>query len=236
MPEEINVYCDESCHLQNDHAQVMVLGAVLCPADNARGVADAIRQLKRRSGLSDKFEVKWTKVSPGLSSLYLALIDYFFDEPALRFRALVVPNKDDLNHEAFGHDHDTFYYKMYYDMLKPILPSGSAYRIYIDMKDTRSAAKERKLHDVLCNSFHDFDRQRVQRLQAVRSHDVEQIQLADLLIGAVGYANRGLTTSAAKLAVVEHIRNRSGYSLTSNTPLSSRKVNLLKWRATQIAG
>ncbi|EEW5233460.1 DUF3800 domain-containing protein, partial [Escherichia coli] len=26
-----NVFCDESCHLLNDHNKVMVLGALWCP-------------------------------------------------------------------------------------------------------------------------------------------------------------------------------------------------------------
>ncbi len=31
MPQIINIYCDESCHLENDNQKVMVLGAVWCP-------------------------------------------------------------------------------------------------------------------------------------------------------------------------------------------------------------
>ncbi len=33
MGDIFNVYCDESCHLENDHRKVMVLGAVWCPFD-----------------------------------------------------------------------------------------------------------------------------------------------------------------------------------------------------------
>ena len=28
---EYNVYCDESCHLEHDNSNVMVIGAVYCP-------------------------------------------------------------------------------------------------------------------------------------------------------------------------------------------------------------
>ena len=30
LSEHYNVYCDESCHLENDHQKVMTLGAVWC--------------------------------------------------------------------------------------------------------------------------------------------------------------------------------------------------------------
>ncbi len=36
MSDIFNVYCDESCHLENDHRKVMVLGAVWCPFDKTR--------------------------------------------------------------------------------------------------------------------------------------------------------------------------------------------------------
>lgn len=226
-----NIYCDESCHLENDRQRVMVLGALVCPTAKARAVADAIRQQKRRHGLSQTFEVKWTKVSPAKVDFYRSLIDLFFDDPDLRFRALIVPDKRKLDHGLFDQDHDTFYYKMYFDMLKVIFSADGTYRIYLDLKDTRSAGKERKLFDVLCNEQRDFDRRRIQRLQSVRSHHVEQIQLADLLIGAVSYVNRDLSSSNAKLALVERLKSRSGYPLTVNTSLSEQKVNLLRWQA-----
>ena len=31
MPQVFNIYCDESCHLEHDRQQVMVLGAIWCP-------------------------------------------------------------------------------------------------------------------------------------------------------------------------------------------------------------
>ena len=225
-----NIYCDESCHLENDHHRAMVIGALVCPAERTRSIAEAVRQRKRSHGLSDTFEVKWTKTSPAKVEFYLSLVDLFFDDPDLRFRAIVVPDKTVLDHDAFDQDHDTFYYKMYFTMLKVLFAPESTYHIYIDIKDTRSAAKERRLLDFLCNQQRDFDHLRLRGLQSVRSNQVEQIQLADLLIGATSYANRRLSGSSAKNAVVERLRRRSGYPLTANTPLAAQKVNILCWK------
>jgi hypothetical protein len=34
-----NIYCDESCHLQNDHQQAMILGAVWSPLEKMANAA-----------------------------------------------------------------------------------------------------------------------------------------------------------------------------------------------------
>ena len=233
MRPTYNVYCDESCHLERDRQPVMVLGAVWCPLEKSRETSVRIREIKTSHGLSPAFESKWTKVSPAKQAFYLDLLDYFFDDDDLHFRALVVQDKSRLQHYLYGQTHDTWYYKMYFDMLKAVLDPEACYRIYLDIKDTRSAAKITKLHDVLCNSMYDFGSQVIERLQTVRSHEAEILQLTDLLIGAVSYVNRGLQMNAAKLAVVERMRERSSYSLTKTTLLRENKVNLFMWQATE---
>lgn len=231
MTDIFNIYCDESCHLQNDHHQVMLLGSVWCPIEKTHEIAVRIREIKQRHKLSPSFEIKWSKVSPAKQLFYMDLVDYFFDDDDLHFRALIVSDKSKLRHEDFAQNHDTWYYKMYFDMLKVLLIPKAEYRIYLDIKDTRSAAKIVELHEVLCNNMYDFERKIIKRIQTIRSHEVEQLQLADLLIGIVGYANRGLNTSQAKLALVERMRHRSNYSLTKTTLLREDKVNLFRWDA-----
>lgn len=236
MSTTYNIYCDESSHLEHDRQGVMVLGAVWCPLEKARAIAERLREIKVQHGMAPNFEVKWTKVSPARLPLYLALLDYFFDDDDLHFRALVIPDKTKLRHGDFGQNHDTWYYKMYFNTLKILLKPDSHYRIYLDVKDTASAAKVANLHEVLLNNMYDFRREIVERVQTVRSHEVEQLQLADLLIGAVGYANRGLDTSPAKVALVRRMRERSGYALTRSTLSGEEKANIFIWRPGGAAG
>ena len=231
MSQVYNIYCDESCHLEHDGMPVMVLGAVWCPLTKAHQIAFDIREIKANHGLPESFEIKWTKVSPAKQNFYMDVVDYFFAEPDLHFRALIVPDKSKLVHGAFGQDHDTWYYKMYFDMLKVLFSPHDEYRIYLDIKDTRSAEKIRKLHNVLCNNMYDFDKKIITRVQVVRSHEVEQIQLADLLIGAVAYVNRELETNRAKVALVQRMKDRSQYSLKWTTLFREDKVNIFRWAA-----
>lgn len=234
MPDTVNIYCDESCHLEHDAQDVMVLGAVWCPRAKAREIAGRLRDIKVKHGFNPRtFEVKWTKVSPAKLIFYMEILDYFFDDDDLHFRALIVPDKRKLDHRAFDQTHDTWYYKMYFTLLKALLSPRGKYEVYLDIKDSCSAHKTRKLHEVLATSKYDFRHQIVQRVQAVRSHEVDQLQLADLLIGAVSYANRRLAGSSAKVALVERMRKRSRYDLTRTTLLREEKVNLFRWHASE---
>lgn len=233
LGETFNVYCDESCHLEHDESTVMVLGAVWCPLDKRREIIERLREIKATHGVGRDFEIKWTKVSPGKVKFYQDLIDYFFDDDDLHLRALVVADKSILRHDTFEQTYDQWYYKMYYTMLKVIFTPQDCYRVYLDIKDTRGAAKIRKLHEVLANSLDDFSRSIIERMQLVRSHEIELLQLTDLLIGAIAYANRGLESNEAKIALVERIRKRSGYHLNRTTLNRETKVNILIWHSTE---
>jgi len=231
MGTTYNIYCDESCHLENDSQKVMVLGAIWCSQGKTRGIAEEIRNIKIKHGLSPKFEIKWTKISPAKIKFYLDIVNYFFDNEDLSFRAVVIPDKSKLRHEDFRQKHDVWYYKMYFNLLKVILEPNCKYRIYLDIKDTRSAAKVKGLHEILSNNIYDFNRDIVEFVQNLRSHEVEQIQLADLLIGSVSYINRNQIQSQAKKALVDQVKRRSGYSLTRSTLLRERKCNIFIWQA-----
>jgi len=233
MSQIYNIYCDESCHMENDHQNVMVLGAVWCPIDKVKEISIRIKEKKVEHGLSPKFEIKWSKVSPAKKKFYLDIVDYFFDDDDLHFRALIVPDKSKLKHEVFGQTHDEWYYKMYFDMLKVIISPDARYRLYLDIKDTHGGTKVSKLHAVLCNNMYDFSREIIEHVQIVRSHEVEILQMADLLIGAISYVNRNLSGNKGKEDLIARMKERSHYSLTRTTLLLENKVNLFCWHASE---
>lgn len=230
-----NVYCDETCHLENDGINVMVLGAVWCPQSKLKEINRRIKDIKTRNKVSETMELKWTKVSPAKIDLYKDLINYFFDDDDLHFRAVIIPEKGKLNHARFNQTHDTWYYKMYFDMLKVIFSPEHIFEVYIDIKDTNSNRKLQKLKEVCTNSLYDFSQTIIRRLQPIRSDEIQIMQLVDLLIGAIGYENRifpdGFKKSDAKLSLISLIKARSGYSLRRTTLLREEKVNLLSWNA-----
>jgi hypothetical protein len=229
-----NIYCDESCHLENDNQNVMTLGAIWCPLENTRKISDRIRDIKAKHGLRPTFEIKWTGVSLSKQDFYLDILDYFLDDDDIHFRALVVPDKSRLKREAVYKDHDTLYYKMYFDLLRIIIHPNANYYIYIDIKDTRSAKKMESLREILCNDSYDFEKKIIKRLQVVRSHEVQILQLTDLLTGVISYANRLLQSNAGKVALVERLKTRTGYSLIKSNLLKEEKLNIFVWKAKEI--
>ena len=230
MNKIINIYCDESCHLPNDGQKAMVLGALWCDNVNVIEHHRAIAELKAKHRFSPFFEIKWTKVSPSKIDFYKKLIEYFFDTGAMGFRAWVIPDKSLLSHDLYKQTHDDWYYKMYFYLLRNLISTDRRYHIYLDIKDTRSRMKLRKLREVLSNANYDFSREIIERIQHVHSHDIGMMQLADVLIGAISYHARGLKGSEAKNEIVQLIKARSGLSLACNTLPTEKKFNLCVWR------
>ena len=135
----------------------------------------------------------------------------------------------------FIQTHDDFYYKMYFTMLKwfPEQFTNNSddckYHIYLDIKDTLGKGKVEKLKEILSKSYKNANW--IKEIQEVRSHEIAIMQITDLLIGAIAYANRYPEggKSEAKNSIVSLIKKRSEKSLLSSTYFSETKFNLFKW-------
>lgn len=223
-----NVYCDESCHLQHDHLGVFVLGATWVDHEHSQETFAQIRAIKKEHGLSQTFEAKWTKISASKVNFYKALVEYFFSNQNLHFRAVVVPDKTLLDHSAFSQDHNTWYYKMFYQLLRVIMQPSEKYNLYFDIKDTKGDKKVKELKRILnIASIEDLS---TLRAQQVRSHEVELMQITDLFCGALAYAHRGLKTSTGKREVVELIESNIGKSVLASTDREEDKFNVFVWK------
>lgn len=224
-----NIYCDESCHLEYDHQKIMVLGAIRCEKSYKKQAVNDIRNIKEKYNMNKFCEVKWTKVSPDKYEMYHELVNYFFSNPNLSFRAVIV-DKSQLKHDLFNQSHDNFYYKVYYQLFCRIIVPNNENYIYLDIKDTKGARKVRKLGEILANGLYDFNMECIKNVQIINSKESELLQLADIFIGAISYLNRNENEkenySKAKMNLIETIINSSGYNLRKSTFLSEEKFNL----------
>lgn len=222
----INVYSDESRHLKNQ-SQNLVIGGIWCESATTRSLTDKVALIKRQFDIAPRREIKWTKVSPAKLDYYKALIDMFFAEDGVYFRAIVVPTGN-LQHELFNQTEDEFYYKMQYAMITNIIRKRVGdFKIFLDYKDTWSNFRSQKLASFLGNKidFHD----RSFTAQPIRSSESTPMQLADLLIGAVAYAANETRPKGPKAELVQKIESLSGQKLNQQSPFGVDKFNIFIW-------
>ena len=218
MGKTFNIYCDESCHLENDHKNFMLIGSVSSAYNQVKRHTERINNIKKKYHYYG--EIKWSNVSTSQQMFYKELINYFFDTD-LRYRAVVI-NKSKVNNEAHNQDYDTFYYKMYYYLLNHNKNSSYNYNVYLDIKDTLSAFKVNKLKEILNTKFGVF-----RNVQNIRSHESTIMQLADFITGAISYnLNNTEKKVMAKTQLISQIMQHSEQGLNCSSDYKETKLNL----------
>ena len=217
MDKTFNIYCDESCHIENDHKKYMFLGSINCAYPQVRRHTERIKELKDKHKFNA--EIKWSHVSISKLQFYLDLVDYFFDTD-LKFRAIGI-DKTQIRCDDFNSNFDDFYYKMYYQLLNYKVDTTNHYNVYLDIKDTLSAIKVRMLKDILNVKYGVF-----RNVQNIRSEESVLMQLADFLMGAISYnANFEQKLNLAKVLILDKISKHANMSNLARTNYSE-KLNL----------
>lgn len=216
MKKTFNIYCDESCHLENDHKPFMFLGYISCAYPQVKAHTERIDDIKKKHNFYA--EIKWNKVNKTKLKFYIELIDYFFSTD-LRFRAIGV-DKSKVHPDAFGKSYDDHYYTMYYYLLNHNLNMQYTYNVYLDIKDTLSAYKVERLKTILNVKFGVF-----RNVQNIVSKESLLLQLADLIIGAISYnKNDSEKKSDAKRILLDRIKKHCHVDLGETN--YNEKLNL----------
>lgn len=228
------IFCDESNHLLDDNSNIMVNGALQIEEDKVKEAIIYIKKL--RYDFNYQTEIKWTKLVKKQLPFYKAIIDYFFESQFMNFKATLVVNKSNANHERYGRNHDEFYYVVYYYTLLDLLKKGRYHKIYFDYKDTLGGKRVKKLKEVLKNKGYpntDFT--------IIHSYESQLIQICDLFIGAIGYISREdiEKTSEIKCAIAEYLDikiqeqgNNIG-DIKSTKPWAN-KFNIFRWSLSNV--
>lgn len=216
MNKTFNIYCDESCHIENDHKDYMLLGSINCAYPQVKRHTKRIDELKKAHNFYA--EIKWSNVSKSKIKFYLDLLDYFL-ETDLRFRAICI-KKNQIKCDE-NYTFEDFYYKMYYYLLNYKVDTLDHYNVYLDIKDTLSAQKVKRLKEILNVKFGVF-----RNVQNIRSDESLLMQLADFIMGAISYnLNNEEKINEAKVAIIEKIKKHLHPSTVEETNHSS-KLNL----------
>ena len=194
----------------------MFLGSVSCAYPQIRRHTKRIDELKKVHNFYA--EIKWSNVSQSKIRFYLDLIDYFFDTD-LRFRAIGI--KKSMIKVDENNTYDDFYYKMYYSLLNYKIDTLDHYNVYLDIKDSLSAVKVRRLKEILNVKYGVF-----RNVQNICSNESLLMQLTDFIMGAISYnMNDKLHRNQAKVAIIERIKKHLNSQNLSITNYSD-KLNL----------
>ena len=216
-----NYYCDESCHLQKDGKRFMVLGYIAAPLHKIEQMKGELKSLRVK--YKNTLEVKWTYLNEWNYPFYAKLVDWFFKKGGIRFRAIIV-DKSRYIADKCDHDYNKFYYLMYYQLLFHTLDPVWHYNIYLDIKDNLSSYRTEKLKDIL-----NVRMEIIEKIQHVRSHELDLLQLCDLFIGAIAYnLNQTEKASEAKVRFIEKLKIRTRTDLESTTSKRISKFNLFR--------
>lgn len=219
MPvKTFNFYCDESSHIENDHKNFMVIGYIAVPFNKIKDSKEKIHKIRTNHNMF--YELKWTKISQSALPFYIDIIEYFFASD-LSFRAIIVDKRKIMN-SAFNQDYETFYYKMYYQLLVHKLDMSSNYNIYVDYKDSLAKYRIEKLKGILNYKFGV-----IKNIQSIRSEESMFVQMCDVFIGSLSYfLNDGDKRMNAKTEVINTIQKLSGLNYCYSTYQSESKFNL----------
>jgi len=220
----LEVYCDESrtelfYRKPTEPGQYVLIGGIWIKSEKRKGYKDHIRNIRDSFNLFGEF--KWNRVSPSRLEFYRQIVQFFFKSEA-RFRVIVLPAEKMDAIQFHRADQELMFYKFYYQLIHHWIEPFNRYSIFLDLKTNRLHNRTKTLKEVLQNSNIDSE---VANVQALPSEELDILQLADVLIGAVGYHFHGLRTSDAKNTIIYEIEEGIGHPIRA-TNRDEEKFNV----------
>ncbi|WP_336046927.1 DUF3800 domain-containing protein [Solibacillus ferritrahens] len=222
-----HIYCDESrpemigkvC----PYDDYSIIGGIWIDEDNVRRFKRNLKKIRVKHNYYA--EMKWKNVSPSSLEFYKEIVTLFFDKEYISFRCIVI-DADKVDLESFhNNDQELGFYKFYYQLIYHWLRGNERYSIFLDYKKNKELDRLHKLKEILnISALADVD-----NLQALNSKDSIFIQLADILIGSVGYKFNQYSTSTAKLEIINLIEERLTHEI-KETMKGEYKFNVFKIR------
>ena len=232
---DLQGYLDETGLLRTKD-KFFGLGLILSP--NINQLHRELINFRNRARYHTEF--KFSSVGTHNILYYKALVDEFFKVPNNAF-VTYVSDKENMDIATyFKGDHDKAYNSFCGSLIAEALPlMGAGYSDYVTLlADDVSTSKANHFERDMKSKIKQLTRRNaVSSIIRLESHAVTEIQLVDVLLGAVAYAfkiDQGLVKpDKAKLQLVKHIQNKIHVPALS-TDLDRRVKNGVKFRVKEI--
>ena len=231
------IYCDESCPLE--YEPISLFGAIGCSYENKDKIVKELRELKDKYFINSRYETKWVKSSKAKLQYYKDLIDYFKNNNDIRIRVLVATDKEKLdNKRYYDGDYQEWYYRMYYLLLDRFIDLNYDYYMLYDEKDKYTTYKMNTVKDIIKNrkKFDNKDHFDF-KVKQINSKESELMQLLDVVMGAVGYKNRGYLKKQkgeTKKELVRYIEKTFSHDISTSTSPYEAKFNIFIWKPREV--
>jgi len=201
----------------------MIFSAMIVSGDNLPSVLGEIANWRQAENMHR--EIKWTKVKNQYERKYLSLIDLFHrlsQQDRIHFTAVVF-DKRKINYKKFHggswlRGRYAFFYHLLLEKFCPLATTDNhRLRIFFDDTPYRYPLGEFQtaLNTGLCKQYGRTG-QIIRSVEPVESKQNDLIQMADVLMGAIGYHYNGNdampTACRAKVNVANYLAARVGLS------------------------
>lgn len=234
------IYCDES-GISGTHPHYG-FGALIMQYQRRGEFVAAIEEIRAKHRYGSQ-EIKWNHAAAATSALYREIVDYFFRMPWLRFHAMVVERAWVDVRQYHNGSYDLARRKHFTKLLSnkvagivkmnpgrdldfmvfadPIASSYKKAGEAVEIIGNRAIQKDLTLINVASSVKH------IRRVIEVDSKERDEVQLCDLLLGAVVEAWNDRATSKHKVALKKHVASYLGWAdLRSDTRPKERKFNV----------
>lgn len=229
----LHIYCDESRQTADRY---MIIGGLIVSREHEVRVQQAIHSYRIDNQMYA--ELKWTKVSDQKLTEYQRLVDLFFSLSSIMYFKAIVVDTSEIDHNRYNKNNPElgFYKLMYQFLLHSFgqeLQPGDRCTVHLDQRTTKHYKLSTLcaiLNNGLRKKYH-LEGRPIRNVQAVDSKGNDLIQIADVLMGAIGYEMNGAHTRTnakrAKVHLAEHIAQSVGIiNLQQPTPRRQRHFSV----------
>ena len=199
------------------------------------------RKFKYENNWKENTKFNWKNLSKKTFEQYCKFIDIFF-KYNLQFNCIIIDKKEVNLKDNLNKDAELGFYKFYYQLLRKNSKPNIPYYVYLDRRNTSEPKRLEVLRNFLRRDYYpasysgarQFEKGLdIHSLEFVNSDTYNLIQMADLLLGAIGFHfnNRHLQLGASqnKIAFANYIAQKINKNdLIFNTSKSGYK-NLNLW-------
>jgi hypothetical protein len=201
--QDVSIYCDESRHEGQSEQRFMVIGGLWMPRNRRRQILEELHKIRVEHRIVG--ELKWTKLSRKRLLAYQALVDHIAGLEDVHFRCIVVDKTKVDADKFFQSDKQLGFWVFYWHCLKQWMGNRNTYVVNLDFKPEGLRSGPTRLKEILQNAI--LGRAWIRSLECVNSKVSPFCQIADMLVGAVGYQQNGLSESKVKSDFCTHVAN-----------------------------